>query len=504
MIAPLFAAAFLFLSTSVFAQERTILSSEISVSSGEAALRLELSDNTRLDVTLRGGTITVDGREVGSYRGGDALDRSWRELLGRAITLNGGSLRDLLLDWEPPATAGAAGDAVDRALQNRLSPPPAPATDVPAADTVDGLEGLSRQIDGAVLERLFARTERLRQLTGAIEGLRFNGVRVHVGEPVTITEDEVIPGTLLVIDGDVELYGEVGGNVVILGGTLNLHEGSRVGGDVRWADGRVIGERGAVDGRIRRAQVATPTARAVRADAAPPRADRRRGVFAPLRYILRGIGGLFQNLISLAVMSLIGFLVVHFARDNVEVVARTARRSTMRSAAMGFAGTFLFLPVWIVGMLALTISIIGIPVLLAWIPLFPLAFGLAIVLGYLAVSINLGEWLAAQRFERLPWLRASHAFTALVAGLTLLLLPFMAANVVEMGGPWLRGLRGLLSALGVIAAVVAATIGLGAVILSRGGRNTDFAWIPDAGPDPDLDLDDWVEEASPPPHAGAT
>lgn len=493
-----FSCLILLLPGSLLGQERQIVTSEIAVSSSEATLRVAFADNGDLLIAFRDGAISVDGEPIGTFERGDALDVSWRALLGQAVAADGAVLSELLQSWEPPEDEGGeAARVVDTTLEARLAAQPEPAEEVdpPAPDAPAGIG----QLDGAILEQLLGRPDRLRELSGALEGLSMNGVRVHIGESVTIEEDEVVRGSLLVVDADAELRGRVEGNIVVLGGTLNLHEGSSVTGDVRWNDGRVTGHRDVVNGRIRRAEVAEaegPTVRQQPRERASPSRN-------PLRYIGRGIAGLFQNLITFAILAVIGFGVIHFGSEKLDVVARTARRSTAKSAAVGFAAAFLFIPVWVLGIIALAITIIGIPVILAWIPLFPLALGLAVIFGYMAVALNIGEWLASQRFEKLPWLRVSNPFMAIVAGIGVLLAPFVVGNVIQMGGPWLRAMQGMFVAVGVIGGVIVLTVGLGAVLISRGGRRRDFAWVNDFddGPDhgPDIDPMDWTEPSAPPP-----
>jgi hypothetical protein len=117
---------------------------------------------------------------------------------------------------------------------------------------------------------------------------------------------------------------------------------------------------------------------------------------------------------------------------------------------------------------ALAISIIGIPVLLVWIPLFPIAAGLAALLGYLAVARNVGEWVAEQEYRGLEWIRGSNHFYTVVAGIGALMVPCIAANLVRVVGLGL--LQGLLAFVGSMITLVVLAIGLGAVLLTRGGR----------------------------------
>jgi hypothetical protein len=220
------------------------------------------------------------------------------------------------------------------------------------------------------------------------------------------------------------------------------------------------------------------------------RSSRRKPSFlSPFRNVGIALAGLMENLVSFLVLAVLGILAVHFARENLEIVATTARRAPARSALVGMAGGFLLIPVYLLGMAALTISIIGIPVLIVWVPLFPIAAGLAALLGYLAVAKNVGEWVAEQRYRGLEWIRGSNAFYTVLAGVGALMIPCIASNLVRILGIGL--LKGLLAFLGSIVTLVVVSIGLGAVLLTRGGRIRPYAAY--------YEFEDgaWTEEAYP-------
>jgi hypothetical protein len=204
---------------------------------------------------------------------------------------------------------------------------------------------------------------------------------------------------------------------------------------------------------------------------------------APFRSVARAAGGLLENLFTVLILGLIGAGAVMFAGDNVDAIAETARRSPRRAAMVGFAGSFLLLPAWILGFVALCISIIGIPVALAWLPLFPIAAGLAAVVGYLAVARNTGEWLADSDYPWTGWIRKSNPLITMVGGLVGLMALFAAANVLSIV-PFSGFIRGLLGAAAVMVTFLAVQIGFGAVLLTRAGRrrehwstnDADAAW----------------------------
>jgi hypothetical protein len=190
----------------------------------------------------------------------------------------------------------------------------------------------------------------------------------------------------------------------------------------------------------------------------------------PFRNIWRGLSDIIAALITYAVLFGIGFAVVFFGgRKYLEGVADTARRAPMRAGLVGLAASFLVLPVFVLGIIVLLISIIGIPALLAWIPLFPVAVVCAAVLGYLGVAHAAGEALAERRFYGSEWFTRANSYYFLLTGLGLLVALFLAANIVQMAGPWLGFIHGTLTFLAIVLTWAAATVGLGAVLISRGG-----------------------------------
>lgn len=198
-----------------------------------------------------------------------------------------------------------------------------------------------------------------------------------------------------------------------------------------------------------------------------------RGAFrhrGPLQSLWSGIGSIVSTLILYALLFALAFGVIAFGgRKYIEGVAETARKMTMRSWLVGLAGTFLVFPAFILGIIALAISIVGIPVLLAWVPLFPLAVIASLALGFLAVAHAAGESLSDRKFYENDYFQRGNSYYFLLTGLGLLLAPFIGAAVIEMAGAWLGIIRGLLLFLGVVVTWFAFTIGFGAVLVSRAG-----------------------------------
>jgi hypothetical protein len=214
--------------------------------------------------------------------------------------------------------------------------------------------------------------------------------------------------------------------------------------------------------------------------------------YSPLRHIGSGFAAILGDLVILAVLVGIGFAVVFFGRKQLETVADTARHETLRSGLVGLAATFLVLPGYVLGIIALAISIVGIPLLLAWVPLFWVAVGIAALFGYLAVGHGIGEALAERRFYGGEWAKRANSYYYVLTGLAALFALFLAGHAVQMAGPWLGFIKGLLLFCAVALTWVAFTIGFGAVLLTRAGTRPRNRPATSAD---DLDMGDIFEEA---------
>jgi hypothetical protein len=188
----------------------------------------------------------------------------------------------------------------------------------------------------------------------------------------------------------------------------------------------------------------------------------------PFTRLWRSVVGIFAILLVGGILFGIGLAVIFFGgRRYIEGVADTARHATTRSLFVGMAASFLAIPAYVLGIIALAISIVGIPALLLWAPLFPVALILAAILGYLGVGHAAGESLAERRFYGSDWFRHSNSYYFLVSGVALLLAPFVAVQIVAITG--IGFLKGLMIALAVVVTWAAVSVGLGAVLISRGG-----------------------------------
>ena len=106
---------------------------------------------------------------------------------------------------------------------------------------------LGRLDDPVRLEQQLRRI--IRQGNGTLRLTVPNG-RARLGD-FAVGQGESVPGDLLVIKGDADLFGRVGGSVVTLDGDIVLHPGSVVTGSALAIGGRVRDRGGVVQGDVR-------------------------------------------------------------------------------------------------------------------------------------------------------------------------------------------------------------------------------------------------------------
>ncbi|MFT5433824.1 MAG: hypothetical protein ACI9OJ_004532, partial [Myxococcota bacterium] len=297
--------------------------------------------------------------------------------------------------------------------------------------------------------------------------------------------------------------GEIEGNVVVSDGRVRLFEGGVIHGDLRLSDATFHDYGGTLEGRRSRLRVdrsdefdrlrdelRSELRLEVRDELESELHDSydwrpRGGLFNPFRHFWAGLMGLFQTVLTFGILAAVGAILLYFQPQRMADVVETARTSTMKSVVVGVAGAFLFFPAWVIGIVVLTISIVGIPALLLWIPLFPLAAGFAALFGMFAVCAVLGEWAQSRRFRFLEWADDPNAFYRMVSGLLVMSALFGGAHVLRMGGPLLGFFHGLLAFLAFLVAAGVVFTGLGAFLLTwsqhrsarfNNGYEGDWSW----------------------------
>lgn len=463
------------------AQQAEVEEATVTLSASQATLTLDMAEGADRSIELRGGVVRIDGVAVAEYESGGSLDNSWRDFLRGSAALDAGSLPAALREFGAAAGESQAADEL-RATFDEVLGGAVPASETVQVDAPTVTEDRLTIAPGALsVEALTRRLERLdHSLSGLGEDVPHSDeLALVVHDDYTIPEGTEIAGNVALLDGTLSLLGTIEGDVLVLDGELLVEPSGRidgsvlqVGGDVERLGGRIAGE---LRSLMRRGPaIAIAPAPEVDADVVadvwtPAPTVRHRGFFGAFWHnVGHAFEGLFATLTFWLGLGLLGALAVYFQRPRFEVIADTARQNIARSFAVGLTGQFLFFPI----LLVLVVAII------TWlvVPLYLLAVGLALVVGYLAVAHATGEALAGLRYEGLAWLRRSNSYYYVLSGLAALLGLFAVAAVLEVFGGLLNFLQGLAIVVGVALTWFAISTGFGAVILSRAGTRSDYVW----------------------------
>jgi hypothetical protein len=482
-MAGLLTAALFAVPTTIVAQETGIAGSSVLLAGDIARLELELMSGQTTVLELNTGHVLVDGVDLGSYEQGGAFENSWRDLLRNPAIESMDGLGALLTSWEPAAGGqdGTARTAILGAF-DRFDPASLAAVDAPAV--AEAKDGVTIVPGSGSIGQL---AERLEHLSGTLDRIVGNHIQFDddfalvVNSDYHIADGMTIDGNVALLEGDLLVDGDINGDVLVLGGELDLEPGATVfgdihsiGGEVETTGATVMGEILALSGISESIDQAVGDLQVgVNVDA-PIRISNRynrggRGFFGNIAHNFgHAVGGVFGTALWILGLSLFGVLLVYFTPNRLETVAGMARTDLLRSFGVGLAGQILFGPVLV--LLALLI--------VTWlvIPFYVVAAAVALPLGYVAVARATGEAMVDRRYPLLDRfnLNRSNTYYYVFNGLLLLLAPFAIASALHVLGDWLGFLRGLIAFVGVVLTWAAATTGLGAVILTRGGSTGPF------------------------------
>jgi hypothetical protein len=297
----------------------------------------------------------------------------------------------------------------------------------------------------------------LEQKDGALR-LTVTDGRAHRGD-YSLGSSEDLKGNLLVVDGDADVYGSLRGNLVTVDGDVMVHPGGVVSGDVLTLGGEVRDQGGEIGGEVRTLQSAPQQPKSV-ADTARP--------LSAFDTVLRrsaGVLGVFLTLCAL------GFGLVMFGRQNLEVVSDTISHSFGRAFVTGLLGQILLLPTFGMLVVGLILSVAGILLLPFAIAVFAMLTVIAVVGGYLAVAHAMGETYTRRRMALGVVIGSANSYRYLLVGLLGLASVWAAWALfgwVPIAGSIVWGAAFFVSWL-------LGTAGFGAALLSRAGIKENFA-----------------------------
>ena len=464
------AGAAAWLAATAGAQERTIVANRIEVSGNAASLLLEFADGEPLSVSLADGRASANGVFLGDFEPGGAADREWRDLLARVLSLSDGPLALELKRWRPDTGLGGGEGTLLAALSGHFADAleDAAGTDVREAEGEAGGQGL--------LEAM-ARSEHREGLASALADTDLESLRVLVDRDHVVRAGTSVESGFLIVDGDLDVRGRVRGDVIVVDGTLILAPDGRIDGDVRLVESELESSGGEVGGDV------TDVTRTLRRQEREAEERIRTEVRSELGHVTRAppqrpgrfywkvrraAGVTFDTIVFFAFMGLFAWVLAGRARERVGVVVRAIAHQPARSAAVGLAGAFAMVPLYLAGIAALAVTLVGIPVLIAWVPLFPLAVVAAAFTGLVGVSHHVGRWVLNRGFRWLRWADRPPPSDAKLLGLGTLFAPFVVGEWVRVL-PFTGWVGDLLEFAGAMGFFLAAVTGFGAVILTRGG-----------------------------------
>ena len=275
--------------------------------------------------------------------------------------------------------------------------------------------------------------------------VRFSGIR---GYAQVTTGDLVVPagtttsGSVMVVRGNLDVYGNVDGAATAILGDVIVHEGGRVRGGAVALMGHVRNEGGSILGVIK--DVGATHNRSTVSFGGRPRTT---------------LGSLVTAFLWLVVLLLVGTFVLFFMRDHFTRAVEVVTNETGRSLLTGVIGGLASIPALVALVVAMAITIIGIFLIPIGVAAFLVAVSGIGILGFLAVAQVTGIAIAGKRDAETP---AGQELQFLFTGI----LAFSALWIIAAAFTWLPILGAILRMLAFSVTFVAVATGFGAVILS--------------------------------------
>lgn len=193
---------------------------------------------------------------------------------------------------------------------------------------------------------------------------------VKVNEDINMGQNLILKD-LVAIKGNINVKGDVGGDVVAILGSVRLFPTARVAGDVTSVGGKVIKDNGArIKGRIMEIAVGKE-------------GNKMTEAYMPL-ILTMGMGG-FLVLKTLMLLGFIGLsmIVVSFMTKRIGAMSSKIEKEWLKTFLWGILGYILICPLAIL----LAITIIGIPLIIVELVLI----SIAVTMGYIAASQLIGK-----------------------------------------------------------------------------------------------------------------
>ena len=275
----------------------------------------------------------------------------------------------------------------------------------------------------------------------------------------SIGSEESLTGHLLVVDGNADVYGTLRGNLVTVRGDVVVHPGAVVTGDILSLGGDVRDRGGEIGGAVRTLGASA---------AVPSEGQSQPAALTPVQSVLRRVAGVLGVFLTLSVL---GFGLVIFGRQNLEIVSDTVSHSFGRAFVTGLLGQVLLLPTFGMLVVGLILSVAGILLLPFAVALFAMLVVVGVVGGYLAVAHALGETYTRRRMAQGVIVGSPNSYRYLLVGLAALASLWAAWALFG----WVPVAGSLMWGAAFFVSWLLGTAGFGAALLSRAGAKESFS-----------------------------
>jgi len=431
----------------------------VSLAAGIVSLTFDYADGGALTLSLDRGEVRIDGRSVGRYPEGGALEAAWRQVAMEASRSDAPGALGLLRSWQPE---GLSREEASYAalLRDRVAALSAPAGALLPPQSLEPARpgGLSVDLtDLSDPERLAPLLRSAGTLRGPALRITVPGGQAYAGA-FSIGSGERRSGHHLVVRGDANIYGTLDGNLATVDGDIIIYPGGVVTGDVLAVAGQVRDLGGEIRGEIR--TLDSPRERTPVTPVRPPASAWMR-----LAQNAAGVTGVFLTLLC------VGFGLVLFARPPLEVVSDTVLHSFSRSFLVGLLGQVLVLPTFGMLVVGLVLSVAGILLVPFAVIVFALLLIVAVLGGFLAIAHAMGESLTRRQLAQGASIANANSYRYVTVGLAAVALLWL--GWVLFG--WVPVAGTLVLAMAVLVTWLLATVGFGASLLSRAGFREHFA-----------------------------
>jgi hypothetical protein len=289
------------------------------------------------------------------------------------------------------------------------------------------------------------RNERRERMEQFRERFRGDGIHLRLLRSYTLPEGETSNEPIVVIGGSARIDGRAVDDVVVVGGTLHLGPKAIVEGDAVSVGGSVILEPGA-------------TVRGSIDDNTFPTISIGPSVWFGQDWVIGSWNGwaFWGSVFRLSLTMVVALFLTLIAPNWI---ASISSRSPGASILTGLAIEVLFVPALVVLIVALIVSIVGIP-LLATIPFLLAAFAFVWVAGFTGVAVRIGRALRGRGGMQ------DVSVIDFLIGYTIIIGVTVLAQVMAYGLGWLSPVTWPMRSAGLLVEYVAWTVGLGAAVAS--------------------------------------